>query len=113
MKNLQEGNGESFPFPFRQIALYHKIAIYGAGNVGRSYYRQLKKQTNYEIVGWYDARATVLKNLEGLVSAPEEITPGIADKIVIAIEEKKTAMAVKASLLSEGIAEEAIVWRIM
>lgn len=113
MKKLQAGNGEQFPFPFRQITKYHKIAIYGAGNVGRSYYRQLKKHSNYEIVGWYDAKAAVLKNLEGPTTDPGEITPGVADKIVIAIEEKKAAMAVKELLLSKGIAEEAIVWQIM
>ncbi len=112
MKKLQEGNGEQFPFPFRMIKGYHRIAIYGAGNIGRSYYRQLKKHSNYEIVGWYDAKAAMLKDLEGLVSLPEEIIPGAADKLVIAIEEKKTAMAVRKFLLSKGIAGEAIVWNI-
>lgn len=110
MKRLQEGNGERFPFPFRQIIGYHRIAIYGAGNVGRNYYRQLKKHSNYEIVGWYDARAAMLKDLEGLVSVPDEIIPGTADKIVIALEEKKTVKAVKDFLLSKGIAEDIIVW---
>lgn len=112
MKKLQKDNGEQFPFPFRWIKGYHRIAIYGAGNIGRSYYRQLKKHSNYEIIGWYDAKAAMLKDLEGLVSVPDEIIPGTADKIVIAIEEKKTAMAVREFLLSKGIAEEAIVWSV-
>lgn len=112
MKKLQGGNGELFPFPFRQITGFHRIAIYGAGNVGRSYYRQLKKHTNYEIVGWYDAKAETLKNLEGLASVPDKIVPENLDKIVIAIDEKKTAMAIKQMLLSKGIAEDAIVWEI-
>lgn len=112
MKKLQKDNGEQFSFPFRLIKGYHRIAIYGAGNIGRSYYRQLKKHSNYEIVGWYDAKAAMLKDLEGLVSVPDEIFPGTADKIVIAIEEKKTAMAVREFLLSKGIAEEAIVWSV-
>ncbi len=112
MKKLQEGNGERFPFPFRLIRGYRRIAIYGAGNIGRSYHRQLKKRSNYEIVGWYDAKAAMLKDLEGLVSVPDEIIPGTADKIVIAIEEKKTAMAVREYLLSKGIAENAIVWSV-
>lgn len=112
MKKLQEGNGEQFPFPFRMIKGYHRIAIYGAGNMGRSYYRQLKKHSNYEIVGWYDAKAAKLKDVEGLVSFPDEIIPENVDKIVIAIEEKKTAMAVREFLLSKGIAEKTIVWSI-
>lgn len=112
MKKLQEGNGEQFPFPFRMIKGYRLIAIYGAGNVGRSYYRQLKKHSNYEIVGWYDAKAAALKDLEGLVSPPEAILPGTADKVVIAIEEKKIAMAVREFLLSNGIGEEDIVWSV-
>lgn len=112
MKRLQEGNGERFPFPFRQIIGCNRIAIYGAGNIGQSYYRQLKKHSNYEIVGWYDAKAAMLKDLEGLVSVPDKIIPGTADKIVIAIEEKKTAMAVREYLLSKGIAENIIVWNI-
>ncbi len=112
MKKLQRDSGEQFPFPFRRIKGYHRIAIYGAGNIGRSYYRQLKKHSNYEIVGWFDAKAAMLKDLEGLVSVPDEIIPGTADKIVIAIEEKKTAMAVREFLLAKGIAEEAIVWSV-
>lgn len=110
MKKLQEGNGERFPFPFRLVKGYDRIAIYGAGSVGRSYYRQLQKHSNYEIVGWYDAKAAMLTDLEGLVSAPDEIVPGNAEKIVIAIEEKKTAMAVREFLLSKGIDNGAIVW---
>lgn len=113
MKKLQEGNGEQFPFPFRQIKGSRKIAIYGAGNVGRNYYQQLKRHSNYEIVGWYDAKAAALNGLEGSVSVPEEIVPGTVDKIVIAIEEKKTAMTVREMLLSKGIAAEDIVWRIV
>lgn len=113
MKKLQYGNGERFPFPFREIKGYRRIAIYGAGNMGECYYRQLRKCPNYEIVGWYDAKAAVLKDLEGPVSAPDEIVPGDAEKIVIAIEEKKTAMAVRETLLSKGITEEAIVWKIV
>lgn len=112
MKKLQEGNGERFPFPFRKLKGYRRIAIYGAGNVGQNYYRQLKQHSKYEIVGWYDAKAAMLKVLEGLISTPKEIVPGALDKIVIAIEERKTAMAVRESLLSMGIAEDAIVWDI-
>lgn len=110
MKKLQYGNGERFPFPFRQVKGHYRIAIYGAGSVGRSYYRQLKRHSNYEIVGWYDAKAAMLIDLKGLVSTPDEIVPGNAEKIVIAIEEKKTAMKVKEFLLSKGIDEGAIVW---
>lgn len=113
VKKLQAGSGEQFPFPFRQIKGSRRIAIYGAGNVGRSYYRQLKRYSNYEIVGWYDVKAAILNDLESPVSAPEEIVPGIMDKIVIAIEEKKTVMAIRELLLSKGIAAENIVWRIV
>lgn len=112
VKKLQEGNGEQFPFPFRLVKGQRRIAIYGAGNVGRSYYRQLKKHLNYEIVGWYDTKAAALKDLEGLVSLPETIVPGAADKVVIAIEEKKTAVAVREFLISKGIKEEEIVWSV-
>lgn len=112
MKKLEAGNGEQFPFPFRLIKGHRLIAIYGAGNMGRSYYRQLKKYSSYEIVGWYDAKAAALKDLEGLVSPPEAIIPGAADKVIIAIEEKKTAMAVKKFLISKGIAEADIVWSV-
>lgn len=112
MKKLQEENGEQFPFPFRLIKGHRLIALYGAGNMGRSYYRQLKEHSNYEIVGWYDAKAAALKDLKGMVSLPEAILPGAADKVVIAIEEKKTAMAVREFLISKGIEEEDIVWSV-
>lgn len=112
MKKLQFGPGERYLFPYDCIAGCKKIGIYGAGTVGKAYYRQLCQNSNIQIAGWFDANAKELCNMGMPVREPAAIAPQEMEKIIIAIEEKKTAMAVKKYLLEKGIAEKDIVWSI-
>lgn len=100
-----------FLFPYRQIEPNSKVQIYGAGEVGKSYYCALKQTQYAEIVGWYDKNSSEIGMYDGQeIFAPEKITEKRADKIIIAIDNHQIATDVYKYLLSLGIDEEKLFW---
>ena len=71
-------------FPFDKVNAGEKIVLYGAGNVGRLYMKQLRMCSFYEVVCWVDKNYEVLKDE---ILSPEEILKTDYDKIVVAIAE--------------------------
>jgi len=112
MKKLQLGRGERYLFPYDRIDGCSRIGLYGAGMVGKAYYRQLSQNVDVCVVGWFDVNAEELQGIGMPIKTPEEIVPGEIDKMVIAIEEKKAVMGVKELLREKGIQENDIVWSI-
>lgn len=102
---------QSYKYPSISELQNKKILLYGAGNVGKGYFRQIKEE-NCDIVGWID-----LKYLE-LKSKVNEMICGIAgiytleyDYIVIAIASPSVAKPIIQMLQDLGINEKKIIWR--
>lgn len=93
-------------FPFDQVKKGEKIAIYGAGNLGKLYVKQLSMLHYCDVVLWVDK--AVKGN--GVVS-PEMIKDVNFDKIVIAISNKYTQKEIVEWLIQKGIDEKRIVRR--
>lgn len=85
-----------------------QIVLYGAGNVGKSYYYQMRKK-GYNIVAWVD-RAYESLGDEGVIS-PKKMEDYLYDVVLIAIESAKTAGSIKESLVKQGVQKEKVVWR--
>ncbi len=105
----------AYPFPERFIPKGSKIVLYGAGNVGQEYYRQLKITQYAEVVAWVDADAKdiskVLNLKEGKLLQPDIIENVEFDYIVIAIMSHKTAFYVHEFLMNQfKIEKRQIVW---
>lgn len=111
LKNLESSNGERYMFPYGALGKENiRIGLYGAGVVGKSYYRQLRDNNNIEVVGVYDKNP---KNDDLVLVEPiTSIDPTKMDKIIIAIEAKKIADEIKKQLLDIGFKPENIVWQI-
>lgn len=86
---------------------YCKVALYGAGAVGRSYFTQLINTTGLKIVGWYDKQ---YESCGYPVLNPKLLEQETDCIIVIAIESKKVADAIKTDILKYGIPSENILW---
>lgn len=100
-----------YAFPYRQIKPNARVQLYGAGEVGKSYFCSLKQSQYAEIVGWYDKNATSESSYGGVkISPPEDILQEIADIIIIAIRDLKSAEAIRESLISLGVDEKKIFW---
>lgn len=97
-----------FLFPFEKVPKKARIILYGAGAVGKTYYKQLEKSEYCREVLWVDRDAEVLgddrvKNIDCIDNSDYEC-------IVIAIENRNTCNAIREWLIQKGIAEEKIIY---
>ena len=93
-------------FPFDRVNKGEKIVLYGAGNVGRLYMKQLSKLDYCDVVLWVDRYAKG----EGIFY-PDEIIKVKYDKIVIAILDHCIRKEIIEQLLQKGINNTKIVRR--
>lgn len=100
---------QQYIFPFERIGQGSRVVLYGAGNVGRSYYRQIKDYAGIKLVGWVDAARR--EAYEGCsISSPDTLPEWGYDYVVIAVWPEDVAKQIHGSLLSAGVAEEKIIW---
>lgn len=112
IQRLKMSDGERFSFPFEHVNWGERIGLYGAGRVGKAYYKQICNSSKVTLVGWYDIDADKYQD-EGLkVLSPNTISAGNLDKVIIAIESFKVAMRIKEFLLEKGLSEHNIVWQV-
>lgn len=104
--NLQVGL--SFLFPYANVDKNADIILYGAGEVGRAYYKQVVENQYCNIVAWIDKR---MGDTKEDILYPEQILKFNYDKIVIAVADKKIADEIIEELLSLGIYRDKILWK--
>ena len=97
-----------FLFPFEKVPQKARIILYGAGAVGKAYYKQLEKSGYCREVLWVDRDAEILgddrvKNIDCIDNDDYEC-------IVIAIENRNICNAVREWLIQKGIAEKKIIY---
>ncbi len=98
-------------FPFQMVEAKSNIVLYGAGFVGRTLKRQIDITGYCNILLWADKNYVEIQNTKHLyVSSPSRIQDIEYDFLVIAVEEKNMADAIKGELTATGISGEKIVW---
>lgn len=93
-------------FPFYEIGNARRIILYGAGKVGQSYYYQLKKQKDMEVIAVVDKNADKEKGIIGI----DDISNYEYDCIVIGIASEWLISQVIQDLTEKGISREKIYW---
>lgn len=83
-----------------------RVVLYGAGKVGKDYYRQLKKM-GYNVVLWVDSNETEDEN----VKRPQEILHTEHDIILIAVSRPEYVESIQKSLRDLGVSEEKTLWK--
>lgn len=94
-------------FPFNKVPQGVRVILYGAGNVGKAYFEQIKKINYCEIIAWVDQNEQIG---DERVSSIQEIYDRKFDYIVIAIESAEVCISVSNMLKSKGIEEKRIIW---
>lgn len=99
-----------FRFPSDIIQKHSRIAIFGAGGVGKSYYEQIKDDPNYHLVLWVDNLwSNYVK--EGYDVKPiKELLRTQYDCILLAVQNQRVADEIRENLVSWGVDSEKIVW---
>ena len=101
----------TFVFPFFNLLDGKHIALYGAGEIGQAYWRQIRRHGMCEVELWVD-KAWEYRRREGWdVSPVEALRKGACEYVVIAAERQDTADGLRKNLLSMGIEEDRILWR--
>lgn len=87
-----------------------QIVLYGAGDVGQAYYKQLIKGKNYEIVAWLDKQIAGDTLLNTTVLHPSQINGLQFDAVIVAVKRRELAESIKKELIMLNVSEEKIVW---
>ena len=96
-------------FPFHRVKQGSKVVIYGAGDIGQSFFWELKNSGYAQVTGWLDQSWAHETGLERPKIAADELKETEFDYIVIALASRKTALEVSESLSMQGIEIEKII----
>ncbi len=84
-----------------------RVALYGAGMVGKSYFPQLQSIPTVRIVSWVDSG---YDSIGFPLRSPEELKDLEFDYIVIGVEHKRFLSEIKERLSSLGVSGERVLW---
>lgn len=93
-----------------KIPKYSRIVLYGAGELGETYYKQIKSSKYLEFVGCVDFGYEKYQKKLFDVQAPEKLLDLEYDYIVITIKNMEKANQIKRELINLGIDENKILW---
>lgn len=105
----KEKSGKKFLFPYKKVGKSRNIILYAAGEMGKSYYKQIFLNEHYHIVAWLDKNYLKYSNYSVKIDDPKKIKSFDFEKVVIAIEDSKIKENVVEFLLSQGIDKEKVV----
>lgn len=97
-------------FPYHLFHRDEKIAIYGAGNVGKKFYRQAKLHGYLQVVAIVDKNAANIHEADIPVGQVETLKQFSFESILISMTSAQMASEAKETLMRLGIAEEKIKW---
>lgn len=106
---LSKGASEFHMFPYEKIPAGSNVIIYGAGQVGRSYYKQICTNKYCNIAALCDERFSEIDDMD--VYGPDELKKiEIYDYVLIAILNEEAGKQIKIKLCNKyGISQERII----
>ena len=98
-------------FPQGELGIGSKLIIYGAGVVGKSYYKKIKMEKLYEVVCWVDKKYLYYQKRGMDVYTPEKVVEREYDYILLALKNVELAKHVKNELIEKyHVEENKILW---
>lgn len=106
-------NGSLFwldPYYLSDIPEGVRVVLYGGGELGRTYRKQLEGRKDLELVGCVDPAYKNMKNSDFDVCSPDELKQWEYDIVLITVKNREKAAAIKKELEEAEILEEKIRW---
>lgn len=97
----------TFYYPYFGRLDGKRVILYGAGEVGRVYYREIQKEKEVELVLWVDKN---YKSKGMDVCGPNMIGKVEYDYIIIGVQSEEAYVEIKAELLNMGVEEQKLLW---
>lgn len=98
-------------FPYELITKGSRVVLYGAGAVGRCFYRQLRKGKYCEVILWVDINYKNADIAYAMIEAPKRILQEQYDSVIVCIQNRQKAQDAINNLKFMGIDEMKIVWK--
>ena len=108
---LNDGERErNTSFPYHLFFYDDQIMIYGAGKIGKSFYREAINDRIVNIAGIVDVRGDDASEPDVKVDSIDAISNHLDMKWLISIEDTNIAQNAKDTLLSSGVSKDLIYW---
>lgn len=91
-----------YMFPYSQIPKGSKIALYGAGVVGKEAYFVQTQRNFYHVTVWVDKNSEVYRQMGLDVKAPEELLKSEFDYIVVTVESESVFAEIYDEILNNN-----------
>lgn len=98
------------PYWLDKIPMNAKIILYGAGELGKKYRKQLQSRKDLQYITCIDFSYERLNNEEFVVESPDMINDYEYDYVVITIKNPQKAQGIRMDLQKMGIADDKILW---
>lgn len=103
-------SNDGYVFPYYLFPCGSRVAIYGAGNIGKRFYNIAIREKVVDIVGIFDSNA-IEKSVNKIDVFPRCMIKEVEfDYILIAVEKLEVAQEIKKTLLEMGIEDYRIKW---
>lgn len=110
--NTESNSTEKWLLPYGYLEKHSQVALYGAGEVGKSYFRQLQRSDYYYLCAWADKNYQKILTTEYKVISPEQLLNIDFDTLLIGVAEIEMAMDIMDDLTELGIPAQKLVWDI-
>lgn len=110
--NTESDSVEKWLLPYGYLEKHSQVGLYGAGDVGRSYFRQLQRSDDYYLCAWADKNYQKILTTEYKVISPEQLLNIDFDTLIIGVAEIEMAMDIMDDLTELGIPAQKLVWDI-
>jgi hypothetical protein len=102
-----------YTFPYEEVSLKSKIALYGAGYVGKDYFQQIEGYC--DVILWVDKKYEEISydynNGQICINSPDKLYETDFDYVVVAIKDKSVAEDVCKELIDKGIEARKVIWK--
>ncbi len=97
-----------FLFPYKKVRKGSKIAVYGAGKIGKSMIKALEKTENYQAVIWVDRKVRQSPLPKYQIETVEKLLDCDFDYVVVAVADADMAEEINMELIELGIEKSKI-----
>lgn len=101
---------EQFLFPFESVCVGSSILIYGAGELGQSYAKQIVITNYCHIIGFVDKNYKNYTNTSIPIYAPNDIHELDFDYVVVALKNSGSFPEIRRILYEQGVQEKKIIF---
>lgn len=98
------------PYWLEKIPHGARVVLYGGGDLGSAYQRQLEGRADLWLVGWIDFAWKRFTGSSQDIAAPDSILQTEYDVLVITIKNPSKACEVKEQLMKIGVPQDKICW---